>query len=310
MPNQNDKRFSDYIIPLEINGMSGRMLKMPALESGKREILLIYGHHASLERMEGLADLLNDYGSVTMADLPGFGGMDSFYKIGQKPTLDNLTDYLAAVIKLRYRNKRFTIIGVSFGFVIATRMLQKYPEIAKRVNLLISVVGFMNKDEFKFSKPRLIVYKSLVRVFSYHLPAAFFRNVILHPFVIRSFYSRTHNGKHKFKNLTPEQYKRAIEFEVHLWRCNDVKTHMYTGLIMVNLDNCKKQINLPVHHVMVKKDNYFDNHIVEQHMRVVFNDYTAIPIKMNNHAVSIIANKKESAPLVPPKLRNLLAQAP
>src|SRR5687767_12840820 len=118
MAKANTKRFSDYVVPLEINGLNGRMLKIPPPDGRKREILLIYGHHASLERLQGLVELLNDYAGVTMADLPGFGGMDSFYNIGKKPTLDNMADYLAAVIKLRYRNRRFTIVGVSFGFLV------------------------------------------------------------------------------------------------------------------------------------------------------------------------------------------------
>src|SRR3982751_3045218 len=97
---------TDYIRPLEMNGLTGRMLHMPAPKNKKRDILLIYGHHSCLERMYGVAEDLNQYGAVTMPDLPGFGGMDSFYKIGMEPTLDNLADYLAAFIKLRYKGKK------------------------------------------------------------------------------------------------------------------------------------------------------------------------------------------------------------
>jgi pimeloyl-ACP methyl ester carboxylesterase len=120
---------AEYILPLYMNGLSGRMLRMPPPKDKSREILFIYGHHTSLERVFGVAELLNKYGSITIPDLPGFGGMQPFYKIGEKPTLDNMADYLASFVKLRYRNKRFTIAGHSLGFMIVTRMLKKYPEI-------------------------------------------------------------------------------------------------------------------------------------------------------------------------------------
>src|SRR4051812_21299994 len=126
---------AEYILPLYMNGLSGRMLRMPAPKNKKRDILFIYGHHASIERHFGVAELLNKYGSVTMPDLPGFGGMDSFYKIGEKPTLDNLADYLASFIKLRYKRQKFIIAGYSLGVMIITRMLQKHPQIAKKVEM-------------------------------------------------------------------------------------------------------------------------------------------------------------------------------
>ena len=98
----NVKNPSDFITPLIINGLHGRVLHIDATKktAANLEILLIYGHHASLERMFGIVEDIAQYGNVTVPDLPGFGGMDSFYKIGEKPTLDNLADYLATFIKL------------------------------------------------------------------------------------------------------------------------------------------------------------------------------------------------------------------
>jgi pimeloyl-ACP methyl ester carboxylesterase len=310
MPKKESKKSADFIVPLYMNGLRGRMLRMPAPKRKKREILLVYGHHASLERVFGLADLLNDYGAVTMPDLPGFGGIDSFYRIGQKPSLDNLADYLAAFVKLRYRNRRFTIVALSFGFAVVTRMLQKHPDIAKKVDLLISIVGFMHYDEFTFSRRRYLFYRYGATLFSRPLTATFFKNVILHPVIIRRFYSRTHNAKHKFAHILPEQRQQMTEFEVYLWRCNDMRTHMDTSITMLTLNNCNQRVDLPVWHLVVESDNYFDNRVVEQHMRVVFSDYTAIPIKLKSHSVSVVADKKSFSPFVPPKLRKLLSQDP
>lgn len=310
MPSQTKERKpAEFIVPLRMNRLRGRMLYIPPSKTKKREFLLIYGHHASLERLFGLADTLSDYGSVTMPDLPGFGGMESFYRIGEKPTLDNMADYLAAFVKLRYRNRRFTIVAVSFGFVVVTRMLQRYPDLAKKVDMVVSIVGFAHHDEFTFSRPRYLFYRYTASLFSRHWPAVFFHNVFLHPTILRTFYSRTHNAKHKFAKATVEEKKHMTEFEIYLWRCNDVRTYMDTTISMLTLDNCQRQVDLPVWHVSVKQDNYFDNRIIEQHMRVIFNDFTDIPAKLDSHSISIIADKKASAPLIPPKLRALLRKS-
>jgi pimeloyl-ACP methyl ester carboxylesterase len=150
---QNITEAANHIVPLNINGLEGRMLQLPARKHGsKREILIIYGHHSTLERWWGFAQCFNRSGAVTMPDLPGFGGMESLYKIDKKPDLDTMADYMASFVKWRYRRKRFTIIGLSFGFLVATRMLQRYPELAKRVDILISAVGFSHHDDFLFSK--------------------------------------------------------------------------------------------------------------------------------------------------------------
>src|SRR5205085_11669969 len=101
MPHKVTRNPVDYIVPLNINGLEGRVMHLPApktKKAGQREILFVYGLHSSLERWWGLTQVLNRYGAVTMPDLPGFGGMDSFYTIGKKPTLDNMADYLAAFV--------------------------------------------------------------------------------------------------------------------------------------------------------------------------------------------------------------------
>jgi pimeloyl-ACP methyl ester carboxylesterase len=304
----NFTEMQSRIQPLNVNGLKGRMLRIPASKpQAKREILLLYGHHASIERQYGLAEELSQYGNVTMPDFPGFGGMDSFYTIGMKPTLENMADYLATFVKMRYKRKKVTILAMSLGFVIATRMLQKYPELAEKVELLVSLVGFTRFDDMKIKRSYRTSYLLGSHFFKHKIPAAFFYNVILHPSVIRTFYAKTPNAKHKFLHLTKEDFKRGIEFEVYLWRCNDVRTYMETAITMLTLDNCDKQVALPVHHVSVAKDQYFDNAVVEQHMRIIFTDYTEFKAVLPNHAPSVVATKEEAAPFIPKKLRKLLA---
>lgn len=299
---------ADYIQPLDMNGLNGRMLHMPDRANTNREILVIYGHHALLERWWGLVQNFNDFGAVTMPDLPGFGGMDSFYKIGQKATLDNYADYMAAFIKMRYRRRRVSIVGISFGFLVATRMLQRYPELSKKVDFLISAVGFMRFDDFLFSKSRYRFYHYSARLLANPLGAVLFRYIALNAPMLRLVYQHTHNAKRKFNAYagSEELSKRMMAMEIELWQKNDVRTYMRTTVEMLGVDNCKVQIGLPVWHVYTKHDHFFDNTIIEQQMRVVFSEFHRAAIKIEAHAPSILADKKASAIMIPPALRRML----
>lgn len=299
---------SDYIEPLNINGLEGRMLYLPAPKGKQdKEILFVYGHHSSLERWWGLMQVLNRYGAVTMPDLPGFGGMDSLYKLDKKPSIDNLADYLAAFIKLRYKHKKIIIAGMSFGFVIATRMLQLYPEMTNKVTLMISVVGFAHRDDFILSKPRYNFYLWTARLMSHRLPALFFRYVCLNSVVLRAVYARTHNAKNKFKQVSsPEEFNYLMNIEIGLWQDNDVRTYMYTTTQFLKLDNCKQRVNIPLWHISTSADHYFDHNIVEQHLRVIYKDYHSAEAKLKSHAPSVLADAKMAAPLLPPALRKVL----
>lgn len=279
---------------------------MPPPKGKKREVLFIYGHHSSLERWWGVIQDLNRYGGVTVPDLPGFGGMDSFYKIGEKPTVDALADYLASFIKLRYKRKRLTIAGLSFGFVVVTRMLQRYPDLVKKVDLLISVVGFAHHDDFIFPRSRYLFYRWGAALFSGRLSSSFFHSVCLQPWIIRAAYAHTHNARKKFEDVPQEEINQIMDFEIYLWRCNDARTYMKTTVEFLTLDNCRAQVDLPVWHISVDADRYFSNHLVEQHMRIIFSDFHSARAKLNNHAPSIIADKKTAAPLFPKKIRQLL----
>ncbi len=297
---------AEYIVPLNMNGLRGRMLRMPPPKNKKREFLLVYGHHSTLERWYSFAEVINDYGGVTMPDLPGFGGMDSFYKIGEKPDLDTMADYLASVVKLRFKNRRVAIVGISYGFLVVTRMLQRYPDIARKVDLLLSVVGFAHHEDLVFSRSRKRMYHVAAGIFSTRLTASFFRNVALHPSVLRSVYHRTHNAKHKFAGYDDQAKKTLTEFEIILWRNNDVRTYMATSISMLTVDNCKKQVDLPLHHIGVDADNYFDNKLVEQHMQVIYTDFSYLKAPLDRHVPNVLATKQESAKLFSPKVRRLL----
>lgn len=310
---KNVKNPADYILPLYMNGLSGRMLRMPPPKGKKREIMYVYGHHSSIERNFGVAEYLNRYGGVTVPDLPGFGGMDSFYKIGKKPTLDDMADYLASFIKLRYRKQKFDLTGLSLGFMIITRMLQKYPEIAKQVNILVSFAGFARKDDFKYKKR--IYYTFLVGTwfFSRRLPAAFLKYIILRRAFIKLGYAVLEplfisESDTKIRKASPEERAKRINFEIHLWQSNDVRTYMYMGYTMFTLNLTGQHVDHGVYHIAIEGDRYFNNVRVEEHMRTIFKDFKLVKAKLPSHSPSIIATAKDAAPFLPPSLRRILNQ--
>jgi len=298
-----------YLKPITLNGLNGRMLCMPPKGNKNREILLIYGQHASIERMASLTEEFSKYGNVTQPDLPGFGGMDPMYKIGQKPDLDVMADYLAAFVKLKYRRKRLSIVGISYGFIVVTRMLQKYPELVAKVDLVVSTVGFVHYQDFKFTNKSLRRLRFGTKLFSMALPAWIAKNLLLKGPLIRATYLMVADKHAKLKDADKAEQNKRIDFEIILWKCNDIRTYMHTINGMFHVDLCNKSVALPVYHVSVDGDQYFDNYLVEQHMRVIYSDFKVFEAKLGAHMPTIVASSKEVAPLIPPGLRYLLSKS-
>ena len=302
------RSYTRQITRIEINGLKGRMVNLPASKGTKKEILLIYGHHASIERMSGITENLNLYGKVTIPDLPGFGGMDSFYKIGLKPTIDNYADYLAAFIKLRYKNKKFTLISMSFSFLVVTRMLQKYPDIVKQVDMLVSSVGFVHYDDFRLSKPQIFGLKAISSLLQYNPFAFFAKHTIFDKTAVKAFYNYLGVKHSKMQDAGNKRVKeKRINAEVVLWRINDVRTRMKTIHDCLNVNLLDKKVDLPVYHVYVEGDRFFDNRVVEQHMRIVYKDFIGITTDIIGHMPSIVATKKDADAFVPRELKELLS---
>ena len=66
MVKQAQSDAAEFIHSLNMNGLHGRMLVAPASNKRAKEILLLYGHHAQLERWWGLVQNLQTYGPVTL----------------------------------------------------------------------------------------------------------------------------------------------------------------------------------------------------------------------------------------------------
>ena len=296
------------IKPIHINGLNGRMLRVRPNTHKNVEILLLYGHHASIERMLGVAEVLARYGGVTMPDYPGFGGMDSFYKIKQKPTLDNYADYMYTFIKWRYKKKKITIAATSFGFLIVTKMLDKYPELTKQVNLLISFVGFLHHEEFILPKNRMRIGKAMGLVFSTKPLAWFAQHIVLRKSLIKYAYKRAANSHAKLKDAeSSEELERRLDFEAVLWTINDIRTHMFTQRLMLTINLLDIRIpDVAVHYVGVTHDHFFDMHIIEQHLKIVYKNCTFAKSLSKAHAPTVIATPEDAKAMLPPKTIHVL----
>ncbi len=292
---------SDFILPIDINGMDGRYLRIEGVNRHtKKEILFIYDLEANLEKWWGLAVALANYGNLTMVDLPGLGGMDSFYSIGLKPTLNNMADYIASFIKLKYKRKRLSIVGVGFGFVLVTRMLQRNPDLTGKVNLLICLNGYAHKDDFivkPLDKKIMQLYSTLfsdrllagiLKISLYNTPALLVR------YPLKNFKSG--------KNGPSKEFMR--QFKVDLIKNSDLRTRMFLKRELLKLDNCNLKLNIPLWHITTSNsDKKTDRRLAEQHFRVIFKDYHQMPAKVGRTIPLVLNDPKTAVKYLPGKVR-------
>lgn len=283
-------------VPLLMNGLQGRMLQLPPLRRQKRQFLVIYGQQASLEHWLPFAHELNRYGAVTMPDLPGFGGMQAFYKIHEKPTIDNFADYLAAFIKLRFRNKRFTVVGIGFGFVIVTRMLQRYPQLAKKVDLVINLGGLARYDDITFSRAKRWFYRIFYRLLAIRLLSIFIRHVGLHPTLLSSWYER--------RPKPPLNINEAVS----LWRRNDLSTYFMTASQLLYLDNCRQTLNLPLWQVSYHANQLIASDQLAQHVRIAYAHVEEVYSRLKSQKIGTLDYNPQTTRLLPAKIHRALAK--
>jgi hypothetical protein len=185
-------------------------------------------------------------------------------------------------------------------------MLQKYPHIAKRVDELISFVGFVHKDDFKLSKHQMLGLKLLGYIFSQRLAAFMLHNTLFRKRPVKFAYRRIEGWHSKLKDLSDYKKEQVFEMEAELWKVNDVRTRFKTILEMVNVDLCNNRVDLPINQVYVSGDKYFDNRITAQHLKIVFSDVNSIKSSVGGHAPTLLASARDVAPYIPRQVRKIL----
>jgi pimeloyl-ACP methyl ester carboxylesterase len=289
-----------------MNGLQGRMLYMPPDSQHYKNILLVYDRLGSIEEWWELVRVLNRFGAVTKADLPGFGGMESFYKIHERPTIDRLADYMAAFIKLRYKRKQITIVGIGFGFVVVTRMLQRYPDVAKKVDLVIDINGYAHKEDFKLNPVARFMYKLGGWLGSQRLPAPSLQLMGLRSFFLKWYYLNWPAYQNILDDMDDEARALYLSLKISSWQHTNLRTHLATLSEIMSLDNCKKPIPIPLWHVPISSENKLDQNLVEQHLRVTYKDFHQVNVKLSEKNTALL-DTKSATRLLPAKLRRILA---
>ena len=289
---------SKYIHPLNMNRLEGRMVRLDNKKVDS-EILFVGGLSANLEYWWGLVRALSDYGSVSAPDLPGIGGMTSFYKIKRRPTIDNYADYLATFVKLRYRRRQLTIVGVGFGFVIATRMLAKYPEIARRVNLIVSLGGYADAEDFRLGSKIAKAHQLLSYLASKRIPSAVLKKMLYNEQLMRWQY-----GRRLGRNAKSDAGNSLIIGEVRRWQSSDLRTFGAIVNQLSSFTNCSSPVDVKAWHVFLNEKALIRNR-VEQHLRVIFADLTiANSTKKNSYVLN--QNKRSASYFLPNELKQQL----
>jgi pimeloyl-ACP methyl ester carboxylesterase len=301
------KRFvnpAEFIMPININGMDGRMLRVDSHNRhNRREILVIYDMQSNLEKWWGLAVALKSYANVTLIDLPGLGGMDSFYSIGRKPNLDNMADYIASFIKLKYKRKSLSIIAIGFGFTLVTRMLQNNPDIENKVHSVICINGYSHKDDFNIKNSDRRIMKVYSFICSTKPVSDILRLTLNNTPMLKLKYPLS-----KIKGTRKGPSKEFIrQFKIDLVKATDLRTKMHLNLELLNLDNCKIRINKPLWHITTSNsDQNVDLKLVEQHFRVIFDSYHHLPTKISGAMPLVMNDEKVAIKYLPAKVRRLL----
>jgi pimeloyl-ACP methyl ester carboxylesterase len=298
------------ISQLEFQGLKGRVLRINSKknEFAGHKILLIYGHHASLERYATIADNLSQYGEVVMPDLPGFGGMDSFRKVGRQPDVAGFADYMAEFVRENYQDKKITIVGFSYGLPVATLMLQRHPELQKQINSVVSIVGFVSHKSIKLSKKAEAFYRLSAKSCKSYPVSLLAGKLITNDISISLAYGRFGNSVSKFDGKSGEERRKVVKEEISLWQNNDFWTYAWVVYDTFTVDLTKQELDVPLLHVQVSGDQYFNATQNVQDLQKVFPNTKVFNANLATHAPTSLEDPVEVEKLIPIELKAALVR--
>lgn len=294
------------ISPLTVQGMRGRMLVHPSRKAGAgRTIVYVYGIHGSLERFYGVINFLARFGRVVVPDLPGFGGMETFYKVGKQPTLDAYGDYVAEFIQQELPEGKLTLVGLSLGFVVITRMLVRHPELNERVDLVISAMGMADGRDLNMKPPLRWLVEALVSLGHVRALANTIQYFATRQWMLRLSYS---GNNPKMKALPPKDRPGLIEFESYLWKCNDMQTYcvMMKQLFLLRQPGAK--VPLTVHHIETQHDHWLNTDSAEKHIGSIYQKLVLHDSQLIHHGGVAYADEAEAEHIIPAGVVKLLSE--
>jgi pimeloyl-ACP methyl ester carboxylesterase len=283
------------VAALYIHGLRGRMAEWHGQPAAQQKILLVAGIHTSLERMDSTGQFLSDYGHVTMFDLPGIGGMDSFYRIGLQPSLDNYADYLYTAIKSVKLDKRIKIVAMSFGFLVVTRMLQRHPDSKRWIAGIVSFVGFGQASDFKSSRLRQVLYTAVAAPLSTSLGAKLARLLAFNPVSLSVMFRIFMLFNPKYKHALAGDWRKSLRMEHELWRSNDARTRFYLYWLFQRFSLVKgaTQIDMALHNMSTPIDQYLDHNRVRDTLSSLYSEVSSSSANLDVHAPSIMGDVQE-----------------
>lgn len=279
----SDGHIKQYIF----HGLKGRYGHWPANStSAKRTFVIVYGQHASIERTMSLVEALKEFGDVYIADNPGFGGMESSFKIGQYPDLELYAKHLVNFIdKHVTHGRQLTLFGISYGFQIISETLHRYPRLYPRVEDVVCFVGFVQPSDFRMPPSyRLpMVYLGALPGKTW-LGSKLFQAIIRKKVVVLA-YLLSKPIQVKFKRLKASEAKRYAGEQADLWVLNDHRTHGATAWDFVKKNNLTgHRIPLNILHLGIPNDHIIDNDRVRQALKVMYQHLDAYDLRMEYHA--------------------------
>ncbi|MDQ3065225.1 MAG: alpha/beta hydrolase [bacterium] len=295
--------------PYIFNGLRGRKAYSPAQNRSSKNFLIVYGQHVSIERLEPMIKFLSNYGNVYLFDNPGFGNMEPSYKLGKPPTLDFYSDHIKNIFDNELpKDKKFHIVAISFGMQVVTHFLQKHPKYQKRVDIVISFVGFIHHKELSIPRSINWLLKYVLGGFGKTLPGSLiYRYILLQPvFLIPIYLSLTPFDKQLVGKPLRKKWQYAVE-QSWLWKYNDPRTHAFTAWqFITHTDLTNKSVGLDCHHVYAAKDQYIDNDMVTSNLKKVFDHVETHALNLPAHSPIDIEAEYKIAELLPKKVIDII----
>ncbi len=304
--------FEAGLRPYEFLGLKGRYGHWAANNTdAKRTFVLILGQHATIERGRPIVEALQEFGDVYIADNPGFGGMESSYKVGRYPDLTFFGEHVRHFIEnYTDQNRKLTIFGISFGFQVAVEALHHYPELSERVEDVVSFVGFVSHHDFHitFSYSAGLIY-ILANIGRTWLGSEFLKFVMKERLIV-GVYQLTKPIQVKFKHLKSEEAKRYAKEQAYLWVVNDIRTHGATAWDLARRsDQSAYRLDTPLLHIGVPNDHMFDNKLVVSQLQEMFPVTVSVDLQLENHAPLDVDTADSILGLLPEEAKAMFAKS-
>lgn len=301
MTKKYNQNINDFTEPYYINGLAGRCLIANSRTTKQKQILFVHDLLDSLENSWNLINDLRSFGTVSSVDLPGLNDMKSFKSIGYAIDFDNYADYLATFVKLRFKRGKIIMVGKGLGFSIITRMLQKYPEIRKRVTTVASINGYVHHDDFILNNKYADIYRALCHLLSIKTVAHVYSRCISNSHVWNKLDSI--NPRYKFLFYGILNDKANSSSTRILFRNCDPVTRIKLIEQILELDNCQSRLNIKVLHAYSKSE-LINISVQRQHLQIAYKDYREYEIVESSNL-----QKNNNSIILPKAMRRALANA-